>query len=153
MIKTILILKKFELNHYELIERKTDIVIKQTIDVSEIQTCIDLFNSEIKWDGMFDIEEALFRIKNGEKMFIGYKNKQIFSYCWLRKDNEKEYYLYNVFCKKSKSLRKVGVIDMLYLVIKNHTNGKIKVEIDDWNTQSQKVAIGLGFNLIEDKNV
>ena len=50
--------------------------------------------------------------------------------------------------KKPESLRKIGVIDLLYLVIKNHTTGKIKVEIDKWNIQSQRVAERLGFNLI-----
>jgi len=141
-------MKHFLLNHSELIERKTDISIKQITEQIEIQKCIDLFNSEIQWNDMFDVQKALDRIEKGEKMFIGYKNEDIFCYCWIRQDNEQEYYLYNVFSKKPKSLRKIGVIDMLYLVIRYHTIGKIKVEIDEWNTQSQKVAKRLGFNLI-----
>lgn len=138
----------FVLHHSELIERKTDISIKQITKQIEIQKCIDLFNSEIQWNDMFDIQKALDRIEKGEKMFVGYKNEDIFCYCWIRQDSEQEYYLYNVFSKKPKSLRKMGVIDMLYLVIKYHTIGKISVEIDEWNTQSQKVAKRLGFNLI-----
>ena len=141
-------MKPFLLNYAELIHRKTDIEIKETTDKNEIQKCIDLFNSEIVWKNMFDLKEALHRIERGEKMFVGYKNEDIFCYCWIRQDNEHEYYLYNVFSKKPKSLRKIGVIDILYLVIKNHTTGKIRVEIDEWNTQSQKVAKRLGFNLI-----
>jgi len=141
-------MKHFLLNHSELIERKTDISIKQITEQIEIQKCIDLFNSEIQWNNMFDVQKALDRIEKGEKMFVGYKNEDIFCYCWIRQDNEQEYYLYNVFSKKPKSLRKIGVIDMLYLVIRYHTIGKIKVEIDEWNTQSQKVAKRLGFNLI-----
>ena len=141
-------MKTFLLNHSELIERKTDISIKQITEQIEIQKCIDLFNSEIQWNNMFDVQKALDRIERGEKMFVGYKNEDIFCYCWIRQDNEQEYYLYNVFSKKPKSLRKIGVIDMLYLVIKYHTIGKISVEIDEWNTQSQRVAKRLGFNLI-----
>ena len=141
-------MKTFLLNHSELIERKTDISIKQITEQIEIQKCIDLFNSEIQWNDMFDVQKALDRIERGEKMFVGYKNEDIFCYCWIRQDNEQEYYLYNVFSKKPKSLRKIGVIDMLYLVIKYHTIGKISVEIDKWNTQSQRVAKRLGFNLI-----
>ena len=139
---------QFFLNHSQLFEIKTNISIKEITDKIEIQKCIDLFNSEIQWDEMFDIQKALDRIERGEKMFVGYKNEDIFCYCWIRQDNEQEYYLYNVFSKKPKSLRKIGVIDMLYLVIKYHTTGKIRVEIDKWNIQSQRVAERLGFNLI-----
>ncbi len=141
-------MKEFLLNHSELVNRKTDIRIKETTDQNEIQKCIDLFNSEIVWDGMFDIGEAMSRIQKGEKMFVGYKNENPFCYCWLREDSDTQYYLYNVFSKKPTSLRKLGVIDLLYLVIKDHTKGNIQVEIDDWNIKSQKVAKALGFNLI-----
>ena len=139
---------QFFLNHSQLFEIKTNISIKEITDKIEIQKCIDLFNSEIKWDEMFDIQKALDRIERGEKMFVGYKNEDIFCYCWIRQDNEQEYYLYNVFSKKPESLRKIGVIDLLYLVIKNYTTGKIRAEIDDWNGQSQKVANRLGASLI-----
>ena len=141
-------MKHFLLNHSELIERKTDISIKQITEQIEIQKCIDLFNSEIQWNGMFNVEQALDRIERGEKMFVGYKNEDIFCYCWIRQDSEQEYYLYNLFSKKPKSLRKIGVVDMLYLVIKYHTIGKITAEVDEWNIQSQRVAKTLGFNLI-----
>jgi hypothetical protein len=88
------------------------------------------------------------RIKRGERMFGGYKNGELFCYCWIKENHKDDYYIYNVFSKKPKSLRKIGVIDLLYLVIKNHTTGKIRAEIDEWNTQSQKVANRLGASLI-----
>jgi hypothetical protein len=138
----------FFLNHSQLVERKTNISIKEIKAKAEIQKCIDLFNSEIKWDGMFNVEQALHRIERGEKMFVGYKNEDIFCYCWIKENHKDDYYIYNVFSKKPKSLRKIGVIDLLYLVIKNYTTGKIRAEIDDWNTQSQRVFERLGFNLI-----
>jgi hypothetical protein len=138
----------FFLNHSQLVERKTNISIKEIKAKAEIQKCIDLFNSEIKWDGMFNVEQALDRIERGERMFVGYKNEDIFCYCWIKENHKDDYYIYNVFSKKPKSLRKIGVIDLLYLVIKNYTTGKIRAEIDDWNGQSQKVANRLGASLI-----
>jgi hypothetical protein len=138
----------FFLNHSQLVERKTNISIKEITAKAEIQKCIDLFNSEIKWDEMFDIQKALDRIERGEKMFVGYKNEDIFCYCWIKENHKDDYYIYNVFSKKPKSLRKIGVVDMLYLVIKYHTIGKITAEVDEWNIQSQRVANRLGFNLI-----
>lgn len=141
-------MKEFLLNYSELIERNTKISIKQITDINEIQKCIDLFNSEIEWDKMFNVEDALNRIKRGERIFGGYKNDELFCYCWIKENNKDDYYLYNVFSKKPTSLRKLGVIDLLYLVIKTYTSGKIRVEIDEWNTQSQKVAKALGFSVI-----
>jgi hypothetical protein len=96
---------------------------------------------------MFDTNEALDRIKRGEKMFVGYKNKDIFSYCWIRKIDEQSYYIYNVFSKKPKTLRKIGVMDLLCLVIKYYTKGKIICEVDEWNIQSKKITEKLGFIL------
>ena len=141
---------KYKLKYEDLIDHNIhrDFKIVEATDADIIQKCIDLFNSEIEWNGMFDIKKALNRIERGEKMFVGYKNEDIFCYCWIRQDNEQEYYLYNVFSKKPKSLRKMGVIDLLYSVIKYHTIGKIIGEVDEWNKQSQKVTEKLGFRPI-----
>ena len=141
---------KYELNYEDLIEHitHTDFKMVDVIDDVLIQKCINLFNSEIQWDDMFDINEAFDRIKRGEKMFVGYKNEDIFCYCWIRQDDEQSYYIYNVFSKKPKSLRKMGVIDLLYSAIKYHTNGIITGEVDEWNIQSQKITEKLGFKRI-----
>ena len=141
---------QYKLNCEDLIEHNIhpDFKLVEVTNDIIIQKCINLFNSEIQWNDMFDSNEALDRIKRGEKMFVGYKNEDVFSYCWIRQDNEQSYYLYNVFSKKPKSLRKIGAIDLLYLVIKHYTIGKIIVEIDEWNTQSQKIAEKIGFKPI-----
>ena len=141
---------KYKLNYEDLVERNIhpDFKIVEITNTIVVQMCIDLFNSEIKWNKMFDIQEALYRIERGEKMFVGYKNENIFCYCWIRQDDEQSYYIYNVFSKKPKSLRKIGVIDLLYSVIKYHTNGIITGEVDEWNTQSKKVTEKLGFRPI-----
>jgi hypothetical protein len=141
---------KYELNYEDLIEHitHTDFKMVDVIDDVLIQKCINLFNSEIQWDNMFDINEALNRIKRGEKMFVGYKNEDIFCYCWIRQNDDQSYYIYNVFSKKPTSLRKIGVIDLLYSAIKYHTIGIITGEVDEWNTQSQKITEKLGFKRI-----
>jgi hypothetical protein len=141
---------KYVLKYENLIQRNihTDFKIVEATDNTIIEYCINLFSSEIKWDDMFNIEQALQRIERGEKMFVGYKNEDIFCYCWIRQDDEQSYYIYNVFSKKPKSLRKIGVIDLLYSAIKYHTNGIITGEVDEWNTQSQKITEKLGFKRI-----
>lgn len=78
-------------------------IFRQSVKVRElyeqdqniIQECIDLFNSEIQWTGMFDLDTALLRFKKGHRMFALFDDK-LLGYCWV--DND---YLYNFFvCQK-----------------------------------------------------
>ena len=61
-----------------------------------IQQYIDLFNSEITWTGMFDLDTALFRLKKGHRMF-GLFDDKILGYCWVDDD-----YLYNFFVSQKR---------------------------------------------------
>lgn len=110
-----------------------------------IENCIEFFNNEIKWDGMFDLKEAKRRINNGDKIFTGYQNGMVFGYCWLTKIDKDYYKIYNVFSRKTEQPRTYGATDMLYYVIKNHTKGVIIAEVDEWNTKSINVFSKLGF--------
>jgi RimJ/RimL family protein N-acetyltransferase len=139
---------KYKLNYEDLIERNIhlDFKIVETADGDVIKRCIDLFNSKITWDNMFDLNEANKRINNGEKLFVGYYENNLVGYCWLKSLNEFEYYIYNVFIGIDITNRNYGATDLLYLLIKNHTSGVIVADIDEWNVKSQKVFEKLGFN-------
>lgn len=140
---------RFSLKYNELIERKiSDITIFETIDMNIIQQCIDMFNSEIEWDDMFDLNRALERIKNGNKMLVGYYKDELFGYCWLEKIPLNTYCIFNVFSKKEPMIRNYGATDLLYFVIKNHTQGNIIASVDDWNKKSINMFNKLGFNEI-----
>jgi RimJ/RimL family protein N-acetyltransferase len=141
---------KYELKYENLIQRNIhpDFKIVETSDDTVIEYCINLFNSKIKWDGMFDLNEANKRIKNGEKLFVGYYENNLVGYCWLKSINKFEYYIYNVFIGIDLTKRNYGATDLLYLLIKNHTSGVIMVDIDEWNVKSQKVFEKLGFKRI-----
>jgi hypothetical protein len=119
--------------------------ISEIVDDFIIQHCIELFNSKINWDGMFDLVEAKNRIKDGDNFFVGYYEKNVIGYCWLKQISDCEYYLYNVFIKETSTNRNYGATDLLYLIIKNHTKGIITSHIDEWNYKSQKVFLKLGF--------
>ena len=134
----------FILNSDDLIYRdiSDNIEIIETHDPKIIEYCIEMFNVDIKWDYMFDIDEAQNRILNGHKLFVAYYQKIIYGYCWLN-DN----IIYNVFSKQHTGKRNYGATDMIYLVIKNHTNGPVKSFVDEWNEKSINVFKKLGFNL------
>lgn len=137
----------YTLKYKNLSERKIhkDFKIVETIDNSIIQYCIDSFNAKIKWDNMFDISEANNRISKGDKMFVAYYEDTIVGYCWMKKYTEDEYYLYNIFINADSTNRNYGATDLTYLIVKNYTKGIIKVDIDEWNYKSQRVAEKVGF--------
>ena len=140
----------FVLNKENLIERELSpmLIIGETFDSYLIRGCINLFNNEIQWDGMFTLWDALRRIEDGEKIFVGLYNGEIFGYCWvINKDDTT--YIYNVFSKSTPDKRKYGATDLLYYVIKHHGNTVISAEVDEWNTKSIRVFEKLGFKVID----
>jgi hypothetical protein len=138
---------RYELNYCDLVERQIspDFHIEEVDDDEVIKHCIDMFNSKIKWDGMFDLIEAKNRIKTGDKLFVGYFGEIVVGYCWLKMIELENYYLYNVFINEESKNRKYGATDLSFLIIKNNTTGKIYIDIDEWNKKSQNVAKKLGF--------
>jgi len=136
----------FELKYENLIEREihNNLIVTETKDLNIIESCINLFNSEIVWDKMFTIKDAEIRIRKGDIFFVGYYDNYLFGYCWLTKN--KIFKIYNVFSKNIPINRIYGATDLLYFVIKNYTSGIIISEVDEWNLKSINVFKKLGFN-------
>ena len=132
------------LNPNDLIDRNIseDIEIKEICDYQIIKHCINMFNNEHNWDLMFNLDDAQDRILNGHKFFVAYHEINIYGYCWLDYD-----VIYNVFSKQHVGERNYGATDMIYVVIKNYTNGPVKSFVDEWNKKSINVFKKLGFNL------
>lgn len=141
---------KYKLNYKDLIQRKihNDFKIVETTNSNIIQHCIDLFNFEINWDNMFNIQTALDRIEKGDKMFLSYYKNEIVGYCWLKCIDFTTHYIYNVFIKTTNYSRMYGATDMLFYVIQNYTNNIILANIDNWNIKSINVFTKLGFRPI-----
>ena len=141
---------KYKLNYGYLIKRSihNDFKIEETLDENIIQKCINLFNSEITWADMFNVETALDRIKNGDKMFVSYYKNEIVGYCWLKCVDSTTHYIYNVFIKTTNYSRMYGATDMLFYVIQNYTNTAVLANIDEWNIRSTNVFKKLGFRPI-----
>jgi|694.fasta_scaffold06682_17 hypothetical protein len=138
---------EYKLKYEDLIQRNihSDFKIVEISDDTIIQYCIDLFNSEINWDGMFNLQAAEDRIERGDKMFVSYYKGEIVGYCWLKCIDSTTYYIYNVFIKTTNYSRMYGATDMLFYVIQNYTNTNILTNIDDWNIRSINVFTKLGF--------
>ena len=140
----------YELKYENLIQRNIHFNFKiiETTDKDIIQNCINLFNSKIKWNGMFNLEIADQRIKSGDKMYVGYFEDNIIGYSWLKLINNHKYCIYNVFIEQDSINRNFGASDLVYLIIKYHTKGLITLDVDEWNHKAQKFAEKIGFKLI-----
>ena len=138
---------EFELKKENLLSRDLPKGLKvfETQDPYVISVCINLFNEDLEWDCMFNVFDAMRRITDGEKMYVAEIDNEIFGYCWVEKQDDETYYIYNVFSKKTYFPRTYGATDMLYYIIENHTIGRIWVKVDEWNSKSIRVFEKLGF--------
>ena len=109
-----------------------------------INQCIELFNSQLEWDDMFDISEARRRIVSGDTMYIGIDD-EVYSYLWVN-DNPNYYFIYNVFSNNIRNNPNYTGKDLMYSVIKSYLLDKdCRCEIDEWNIKSINLAKKMGF--------
>lgn len=106
--------------------------------LDKIQQCIDLFNSTIEWDEMWDIPTAIQRFKEGHVLFIWYgPESNIVGYYWVD-----ENYIHNIFIHPSRPPnRSVEFLQTGFNFIKYHT---FSLYCDDWNIRAQKFVEKLG---------
>ena len=113
------------------------IVIEPTFDDTElIQQCIDLFNSEIQWEGMFDLDTALMRLYEGNRMFV-LKDHQTLGHVWFEND-----YLYNFFVSQK---RTKGDSQQFCKYTCNIIDTDIRLFVVKDNIKGQKFFEGVGF--------
>ena len=113
----------------------------------EIEQSINNFNKEIKWDGMFDLNIAIERFKNGMTMYIGLIDDFIFGHAWF-KDYKKGKCLFNLFVVNKIDIKKHSgkefVSNILY---EYYPKTIIYSEVDDWNIKSIRLLKRLGFKI------
>jgi hypothetical protein len=105
------------------------------------------FNSEIKWDNMFTLDEANNRVFNNMRMYIGLIDSEVFGHVWF-KDYNDGVYLFNLFVKNN-------TIDKTYtgseftsdIINRFETQYPIYADVDDWNVKSIRLFKKLGFTI------
>jgi|688.fasta_scaffold107447_3 hypothetical protein len=117
---------------------------KETID---LQKLIDLFNSEYKWEGMFTIEQAIERIKNGQNLFILYYKNCAIGYVWFKEIDKQKCFGYNLYVTKKEKRPGISpywfykyVTD--YMLVNYDT---IEVEVEDWNLAIKDIIEMIGY--------
>lgn len=106
-----------------------------------IKNSIQLFNSEIEWNDMWDYEESVIRFNNNHIMYIMIENNSPLGYVWYDKN-----YLYNTFVTKNriKGDSQNFINYTLYDIKTKYTT--IQCQCDDWNIRAQEFFKGIGFS-------
>lgn len=112
-----------------------------------IQKSITIFNSEIEWDGMWDINEAENRLTNGEVLYILLDGKTPIGHVWYDL-----YYLYNAFVsEKRENGDSIWFIqETMWDMKENYDLTYIKLYVDDWNKRA--IRFWKKLNFIKEQN-
>jgi hypothetical protein len=113
----------------------------QYIDI--VKNSIRIFNSQIKWNGMYGLGEAIDRFERGYVMYMIYTD-DIYGYVWFN-DYEHGVYLQNLFMLKSKTQKWRATELVSSIIADKYSTLKVYCCIDDWNIISHRGVIKLGF--------
>jgi len=113
----------------------------------DIETLINYFNEEYKWDNMFTIKDVEDRINNGHTIFILYYDKQPIGYVWFKELDSKTTFGYNLYVTK-KIHRPFNSAHWFYNKVSGimlEKYNSIKVEIEDWNKVVFELVKNIGY--------
>jgi hypothetical protein len=106
------------------------------------------FNSEIKWDNMFTLDDANNRVFNNMRMYIGLIDSEVFGHVWF-KDYNDGVYLFNLFVKNNTTNKTYTGTEFTSDIINRfETQYPIYADVDDWNVKSIRLFKKLGFGVI-----
>lgn len=109
--------------------------------LSIVKECIDLFHTEIKWDGMYTLDEAVERFENGYYNFVLISDNIIYGYFWMNST-----FLENIFMRSNGIVKKwKGREFASHIINTQYKNVEITNYVDDWNEKSIKLFKSLGF--------
>lgn len=133
---------------------KEELITHHVIDIqnyiSDIQSLIDSFNSEYKWDGMFDIDECKNRINSGQYLFLLKLNDTPIGYVWFKKLTSDTCFGYNLYVTKQTPRPKYAPTWFYRKVsgIMLEKYNSIHVEIEDWNDVVFELVESIGYTPI-----
>jgi len=113
-------------------------------DYLALQKGIDVFNSEIEWDDMWNIEDAKTRLNSGWKLITLILDNKICGWNWLDVNTKTTH---NLFVSKLHTNKGYGLQLKKYMLILAKQLGidKLKCEVDDWNKSSIRVQQKAGW--------
>jgi hypothetical protein len=113
--------------------------------LSIVKECITLFNSELEWDGMYNLTDAIKRFEDGYVNFVLIENNVIYGYVWFIQ-NTTNVLLLNLFMRNNNIHKKYKGREFISNVIyTNYNECNIYNHVDEWNIKSINLFKSLGF--------
>jgi hypothetical protein len=142
-------MKKYVLHKDNFIKEELSIhhVTDISNHISDIQSLIDSFNLEYKWDGMFDIDDCKNRIDSGQYLFLLKLNDTPIGYVWFKEISSDVCFGYNLYVTKQISRPKYAPT-LFYRYVSGLMLQKynlIQVEIEDWNSVVFDLVENIGY--------
>lgn len=127
----------------------TDIIV---VDINNflqyekhIEFCIKKFNEEIKWDKMWDINQAEARILNNHTLYIMIVDDDPMGFVWVH-----NFYLYNAFVSvKRKSNMSQWFIQNVLFDRNLRGYDVVKLYTEEWNLRAIRFWEKLGFKVMD----
>ena len=118
--------------------------------INEVTNSINLFNSEIEWDDMWNESEAETRLSKNHNLFILLENEKPLGHVWYNKD-----YLYNAFVSKK---RKDGdsawfIQKTMWILKQNNHLTEVNLYVDSWNSRAKRFWEKIGFIQTKTKEI
>lgn len=115
--------------------------------ISDIQTLIESFNLEYKWDGMFNIDDCKNRIDSGQYLFLLKLNDTPLGYVWFREISSDVCFGYNLYVTKQISRPKYSPTWFYRQVsgVMLQKYNSIEVEIEEWNSVVFELVENIGY--------
>ncbi len=136
---------KIDLTNYNIVEIPSYIIEIDAITpiLDKLLDEINQFNSEIKWDGMWDITEAENRLIDGWKFIVFIPDNTIKGWYWLDTDGVSK----NLYINKEYRNRGIGrkMNLALFNICKRINMSEVVCYIDDWNISSIKCIENSGW--------
>jgi hypothetical protein len=142
-------MKKYILHKDDFIKEEltTHLVVDIENYISDIESLIDSFNSEYKWDGMFNIDDCKLRIQSGHYLFLLKLNDTPIGYVWFKELTSDICFGYNLYV--TKQIPRPNYAPTLFyryvsgLMLQKYNS--IEVEIEDWNSVVFDLVENIGY--------
>ena len=107
-----------DLDVYQFYSTPNQISYWKEIDEDKLQSAIDLFNEEIKWDRMWNVEDAKKRLKEGRLMVVLEIDDKLRGWYWLNYETKEGLNLYVHKDSRNRGYG-FGLISYIFLEIRN----------------------------------
>lgn len=144
-------MKKYILHKDDFIKEEltTHLVVDIENYIFDIQSLIDSFNLEYKWDGMFNVDDCKNRINSGQYLFLLKLNHTPIGYVWFKELTSDICFGYNLYVTKQIPRPKYAPTWFYRKVsgIMLEKYNTIHVEIEDWNYVVFELVESIGYQI------